>query len=137
QTFCLRRYRWPRPKAGRLLQLVRISCCANNSCHLHVESDMKKFVVSLLAASVLAACRKTETPETPTPAASPAEAAATPERPRPVPAPEDEQGIDILEVAGVKFDFPHQVHYDILDTSRRGTRRHRVLVEIRGGDFNE
>lgn len=98
---------------------------------------MKKFVVSLLAASALAACSKTETPETPTPAASPAEAAATPERPRPVPAPEDEQGIDILEVAGVKFDFPHQVHYDILDTSRRGTRRHRVLVEIRGGDFNE
>lgn len=35
------------------------------------------------------------------------------------------------------FDFPNKVRYDILDTSARGTRRHRVLVEILGGEFDD
>lgn len=98
---------------------------------------MNKIVFCLLAASFLAACGKTEAPEAAAPTAAPAESAAQSTRPRPIPAPEDEQGIDILEVAGIEFSFPHRVLYDILDTSHRGTRRHRVLVEIRDGSFDE
>lgn len=56
-------------------------------------------------------------------------------RPGPVRAPDDRKGEDILAKAGVEFDFPHAVMYDILDTSNAGTPRHRVLVEIQGGDF--
>lgn len=102
-----------------------------------VEFNMKKFVICLLAASLLAACNKPEEPEATAPAVAPADPTPPTAQPRPVPAPEDEQGIDILEVAGVEFGFPHQVLYDILDTSKRGTPRHRVLVEIRSGDFND
>jgi hypothetical protein len=54
-----------------------------------------------------------------------------------VPAPEGQRGADILKAAGVEFDFPHEVLYDILDASASGTRRHRVLVEVKQGRFDD
>lgn len=61
---------------------------------------------------------------------------ATPtKRPAPVPAPEGEKGADLLAEAGVALDFPHAIAYDIMDVSRAGTPRHRVLVEVLGGDL--
>lgn len=97
---------------------------------------MKKIVFSLFAAGLLAACGRSEAPGTTGQVAAPAEAGA-PTHPHPVRAPDDQRGIDLLEVAGVEFDFPNKVRYDILDTSRGGTRRHRVLVEILGGNFDD
>jgi hypothetical protein len=58
---------------------------------------------------------------------------------KPVPrvAPEGQMGVDILAGEGVTLDFPHTINYDIMDTSRKGTPRHRVLVEVVGGDFDK
>lgn len=61
--------------------------------------------------------------------------ASAPAPNRPVPAPPGNRGLDALAEAGVKFNFPHQVLYDILDVSGSGKQRHRVLVEIRDGEL--
>jgi len=45
-------------------------------------------------------------------------------------------GASLLEVEGITFDFPHAINYDIIDKSPSGKPRHRVLVEMRGGDFD-
>lgn len=98
---------------------------------------MKKTVLCIAFVAFLSACGGDQAPA---PKTTGDEAAApalkSPQRPRPIPAPEDEQGVDILISEGIEFKFPHLVRYDILDTSRSGTRRHRVLVEVRKGDFN-
>jgi hypothetical protein len=98
---------------------------------------MKKIVFCIAFVALLSACGGDQTPE---PKIRGHEAAPSgsksPSRPRPIPAPEDEQGVDILISEGIEFKFPHLVRYDILDTSRSGTRRHRVLIEVRKGDFN-
>ncbi len=98
--------------------------------------------VAVVFACMLAGCSRDETPASSDAdihvAASetePAEA-APPTKPRAVPAPEGQRGEDILAVAGVEFPFPHEVLYDILDTSESGTPRHRVLVEVQSGAFD-
>lgn len=48
-----------------------------------------------------------------------------------------QSGVQLLEQEGITFDFPHAINYDIVDKNRRGTPRHRVLVEARGGDFDK
>lgn len=96
-----------------------------------------------LAAAMIAACSKQETPVPEGPsgeqAAPPAvrAPASDPAPGLPVPAPDDNRGMDVLAAAGVKFDFPHQVLYDILDVSNSGKRRHRVLLEIRVGELKQ
>ncbi len=100
---------------------------------------MKKIALCIAIAVVAAACGKQE--EAPAQQAGPESSRAgevqrkAPKRP--IPAPEGQRGVDALATAGVKFDFPHQVLYDILDVSGSGKRRHRVLVEIRSGDFKQ
>ncbi|MGN7726619.1 hypothetical protein ACTJIL_12505 [Luteimonas sp. 22616] len=100
---------------------------------------MKKIALFIAIAVAVAACGKQEAPQTPTSPESShkAPAAQAPSRQSPVPAPEDKRGVAALAAAGVKFDFPHQVLYDILDVSGSGTPRHRVLVEIQGGEFDQ
>jgi hypothetical protein len=95
-----------------------------------------------LLTGLLAACdaSRNETPATPDSsgaAAQDAEAApgALPKAVRPTPAPEGQKGVDVLARSGVVLSFPHAINYDILDQSRNGTPRHRVLVEVLDSDF--
>lgn len=100
---------------------------------------LKSLYLCLAIAGLLAACGKDNPADEgeAIPAASQAEVptAKPARRPAPVPAPEGEKGADLLAGAGVALDFPHAIAYDILDVSRAGTPRHRVLVEVLGGDF--
>lgn len=100
---------------------------------------MKRFFASLAMAMFLAACGQggheqqsgastTSTPE-------PAPPTTPPVKAPPRAAPEGEKGVDLLAGNGIALDFPHEINYDIIDTSRNGTPRHRVLVEVLGGDF--
>jgi hypothetical protein len=61
----------------------------------------------------------------------------TPPVAKPVPAPAGQQGADMLAAVGLEFDFGHDVLYDILDTSKNGTPRHRVLLEVLDGGFGD
>lgn len=105
---------------------------------------MKKIVLCI-AIAALAACGGHEESASQAQAASEPEARAeqkpeqnlVPAPGKPVPAPEGQRGAEALAAAGVAFDFPHEVLYDILDVSAGGTPRHRVLVEIGGGDFQD
>lgn len=105
---------------------------------------MRKIVLSIAITGLLAACGGHEEPASQPAAPAGQEAAnapaTTPRAPapgRPIPAPEGQRGADILKAAGVELDFPHEVLYDILDASASGTRRHRVLVEVKQGKFDE
>jgi hypothetical protein len=95
-----------------------------------------------IAGLLLGACEKTEPVDQsgsgtqPQAVGNAAPPPASPVKPqRPVPAPAGQKGLDLLAEAGINLDFPHDVHYDILDTSHAGTRRHRVLLEVRDADF--
>lgn len=100
-----------------------------------------------LAAAMIVACNKQEspapdnrtTPESSQQAAGPVAPApaSTPAPGRPIPAPADNLGVDALAAAGVTFEFPHRVLYDILDASNSGKERHRVLVEISDGELKQ
>ena len=99
---------------------------------------MKKLFLSTALMVLIAGCNK-ETDQAPAqgePAAQ-APSATSVRAPvaKPVAAPEGEKGVDMLTAAGIKLDFPHAVSYDIMDVSRAGTPRRRVLLEVLGGDF--
>ena len=102
---------------------------------------MKKIALCLALAGLLGACDGRDEPVPQTQASPEPEARAqvvqdrAPSPGKPVPAPEGRRGVDALVEAGVSFDFPHEVLYDILDISAGGTPRHRVLVEVSGGGF--
>lgn len=122
---------------------VRTACQAVQHVATNESIQMKNIVLCIAIAAVTAACGQQESPiqQSPTPSAAsqPAEKSAeqVPAPGKPIPAPTDEQGVDAMSAAGVEFDFPHQVLYDILDVSDNGTLRHRVLVEIRIGEFKQ
>ncbi|QOW21676.1 hypothetical protein [Novilysobacter avium] len=60
---------------------------------------------------------------------------STSKRMRPKAAADGDKGVDKLVAMGLVLDFPHAINYDIIDESRNGTIRHRVLVEVLGADF--
>jgi len=102
---------------------------------------MKKLPVSLILVLLVSACSNDTSP-TPSNTAADETVAAAQEAPSSVPeksgpraAPEGETGAELLASQGVVMEFPHEIGYDIMDTSRNGTPRHRVLVEVLGGDF--
>jgi hypothetical protein len=95
---------------------------------------MKRIVVcAIVATALLSACKPHDagaagtsapTPKAPVVAARSQAASA-----------DTRKGVDLLTDAGVTFAFPNVIHYDIVDKSRRGTPRHRVLIEVLDGDF--
>lgn len=99
---------------------------------------MKKLLLSAALVALIAGCN-TETDQVPAQGEPVAQApsATSVQAPvaKPVAAPEGDKGVDMLSAAGIKLDFPHAVSYDIVDVSRAGTPRRRVLLEVLGGDF--
>ena len=96
---------------------------------------MNKLVACALAVFILSGCGKEQAEQDGSSAPAAAEPAA--KRLGPVAAPEGERGVEDLDARGIRFDFPHSTLYDILDTSAAGTRRHRVLLEVEGGTFED
>lgn len=100
-----------------------------------------KLLACVTLALLVSACSNDAPPpqaNAPDSAAIPApgpDAQAATERRGPRAAPADDTGAEFLAEQGVVLQFPHRINYDILDTSRNGTSRHRVLVEVLGGDF--
>ena len=101
---------------------------------------MKKLPACLILALLVSACSNDTSP--PAGDAADGSASASPdvqpavvEESGPRVAPEGDTGAEFLAQEGVVMEFPHEIGYDILDTSRNGTPRHRVLVEVLGGDF--
>lgn len=96
---------------------------------------MRRAWICFTLAWALVACDSGDAPVPGTPAAHSPDAAAE-TRTEPAPAPPGQQGVAVLEATGIELEFPHAINYDIHDVSRNGTPRHRVLVEVLGGDFN-
>lgn len=105
------------------------------------ENLKAKLLASITLALLVSACSNDTPPlesSTPDSAAAPAqknEGEGLAEIRGPQVAPEGDTGTEFLASQGVALEFPHQINYDILDMSRNGTPRHRVLVEVLGGDF--
>jgi hypothetical protein len=95
---------------------------------------MRRIVVfTIVASALLLGCGRSDETGSAETSTTPTEkpiAAASHVRPL-----DKRKGADILAAAGVNFGFPHVFHYDIMDKSRSGTPRHRVLVEVLGEDF--
>ena len=101
---------------------------------------MNRLIACILLAGLLTACDAgNDGTQDPSQIVLPREeapaAAREAARPKPEPAPAGQKGVDVLAQAGIEFAFPHAINYDIFDQSRSGTPRHRVLVEVIGGDF--
>ncbi len=100
---------------------------------------MKKLPACLILALLVSACGNNAplagNAAGETSATAPKAQIAAPEESGPRTAPEEDSGAEFLVGQGVAMEFPHEIGYDILDTSRNGTPRHRVLVEVLGGDF--
>lgn len=98
---------------------------------------MNKLPATLMLALLVSACSGGSSPGTEAPGgpAAAADQPATTGEGGPRAAPEGDSGSGFLADQGVAMTFPHEIGYDILDTSRNGTPRHRVLVEVLGGDF--
>lgn len=96
---------------------------------------MKRLFLCIVAAGLLAACNggKDDARGAGSPSAVASQAVAPPTRP--APAPEGQKGVEVLTGNGIELTFPHAINYDILDVSKNGTPRQRVLVEVLGGDF--
>jgi hypothetical protein len=97
-----------------------------------------RHAVAVIAATLLlASCNKSEqvAPAPNSPAVSEQQPPDAAPVPKPVPAPAGQKGADLLAAAGLTFEFGQEVLYDILDTSKNGTPRHRVLLEVLDGSF--
>ena len=100
---------------------------------------MKNALVPMALVFLLSACGgdMQQSPTAEVPKTAKAEPVVPVNRPAARPAPAGQKGVDILASEGVTFDFPYAINYDIMDTSSKGTPRHRVLVEVLGGNFEE
>jgi hypothetical protein len=105
---------------------------------------MKQYMHLLFAVGLLAGCDAQHAEQAATPDATQAATSETsasqpesaePTPSKPVTAPDGQKGVDLLAAAGVDLAFSHAINYDILDVSRNGTPRHRVLVEVLGDNF--
>ena len=100
----------------------------------------KKLPACLVLGLLMSACNS-EAPSVPAGTADQAETSTqevkndVAEATGPRTAPDGDTGAGFLASQGVALEFPHEINYDILDTSRNGTVRHRVLVEVLGDDF--
>lgn len=50
---------------------------------------------------------------------------------------DQEKGIDVLAGMGIAPNFQYAVAYDIVDRNQEGKARHRVLLEVLGGDIDD
>jgi hypothetical protein len=97
-------------------------------------------VIAIMAvAALVASCNKAQqaTPAVDTAAVPQQQQSKTAPVSKPVAAPAGQKGADMLVAAGLEFDFGQEVLYDILDTSKNGTPRHRVLLEVLDGSFSD
>jgi Prokaryotic membrane lipoprotein lipid attachment site len=94
---------------------------------------MKRYFVVLSIAAALAACSPGQESGKGDEAATRAPATAPTATQAPLPR---EKGIDALAGFGIKPMFPYDVAYDIVDKNDKGRARHRVLLEVTGGDIN-